>query len=73
MELIIYTIFDHPQDYPDHFVVRRSRVKSGLPELDTDFIKLSDTLELARKHIPLGLYRMDRSPSDYPSIVESYI
>lgn len=73
MELIVYTIFDHPSDYPDHFVVRREQIKKGLVEKDMEFIKLENTLEKARTHIPFGLCKMDRHPFDIPSIVETYI
>lgn len=73
MELFVYTIYDHPKDYPDHFVVRRKKIANGFPETDGSFLKFAETLDLARLHIPAGLYRMERDVSDYPSIVESYI
>lgn len=73
MELLIYTIYDHPHDYPDHFVVRRKKIINGFPVTDESFKGFADTLEEARLHIPPGLYRLERDPSDYLSIVESYI
>lgn len=68
----IYTIYDHPSDYPDNFVTRCYTVlQSGLFQASTAV--LSKSLEEARTKIPLGFYMIPRHPTDDPVIVESWI
>lgn len=68
--MIQYVIYDHPRDYPDHFVVRRWRVLPNRLEPDDRFCILTNTLDLARESIPAGLVRIGRLPDDDPVIVE---
>ena len=67
-----WTIYDHPRDYPDHFVVRRCSItREGLkPDPQAH---LATSLEDARRLIPEGLYRMPRFADDDPVIVEVWI
>jgi len=74
----MYTIYGHPSDHPDHFVVRGSTVQPGAGPnrqgstivQDTD-CQLADTLEAARELIPdEGLYCLERLPEDDPVILE---
>lgn len=72
--LPMWTIYAHPLDHPDHFVVRSyTVVRDGRdgPERDSK-IALADSLEEARKLVPPGLYCMTRSPLDEPQIVETW-
>ena len=71
MELIIWTVYDHPLDQPNHWVVRRWRIELGskVPLNSKKF----DSLVEARDWIPAGLVRMPRMPSDDPVIVESWM
>jgi hypothetical protein len=72
-KLEFWTIYDHPTDYPENFVVRRSVVEgpSGLkPDKE---VKLASTLEEARELIPPGYHRFDRDPTDPPVIVECWM
>ena len=71
--LTIYVIYDHPQDYPDNFVVRtqtpdkNGAIAYGLPTL-------CDTLTEARQVVPPGLYRLPRMPGDdVHGIVECWL
>lgn len=64
----IFCIYDHPTDYPDHFVVR---LWDG--EEPTNTIVLANTLEEARAAIPQGLARFSRTEGDDPKIVETWI
>lgn len=70
-ELRMFTIYDHPTDYPRHWVVRGSTIRPGGPVND-DRVQLADTLEEARALIPPGLARMERLPADVPCIVETW-
>lgn len=66
--LPIWTVYDHPRDFPGAFVAR-------LSILDKPTAKLlhSDTLEGLRAQLPNGLTCLQRSPSDDPVIVECWL
>lgn len=71
--LSTYAIYDHPTDYPTHYVVRRWDVVEGsrLPQPDTEAI-LCGSLEEARQLIQKlnpGAYLVDPNDPD-PNIVE---
>ena len=65
---LLWTVYDHPPDYPDHFV---ARLFADGVETNVGF--LADTLEALRDKLPPGLYPLARSPSDPPSIVETWL
>jgi hypothetical protein len=70
--LNVYTVYRQPKDYPDGYVIRRHKVdKEG--SAPTSEAAFGATLEEVRTHLPWGLYRIDRDPSDDPCIVESWI
>lgn len=69
--LPMWTIYDHPSDYPLHFVVRSYLVNRG-GEHDSH-IALAETLEEARGLIPSGQTCLGRQPGDEPQIVETWI
>lgn len=77
-ELYQYTIYDHPTDYPDGFVVRAHAIlgpgkddPAGVPVRPVVLGGLgAPDLEHARQHVPEGLFRIDRSPDDHPNVVE---
>lgn len=71
-ELHVWTIYDHPLDYPDKFVARAHLIVAGGSEA-TWHIRTADTLEEVREQLPPGLYRLERDPSDDSKIVESWI
>ena len=70
--LPIWTIFDHPRDYPNAFVARRFDVTRKGIEITADVI-LAASLEELRGMLPMGLTRLERSPGDDPNIIESWI
>lgn len=67
-----YTIYDHPADYPDQFVVRAWLVAGGVV-IAYHPVGFADSLDDARALIPLGRERIDRSDEDDPVIVESWL
>jgi hypothetical protein len=71
-ELEMFTIYDHPADYPNHFAVKRWTIAEGTPRPD-DSITLTATLEEARATIKPGLYCIHRELLDDPKIVETWI
>lgn len=70
--LVIYTIYDHPADYPESFVVRKWDAVGGEPILG-ELVGETKTLGQARKLVPKGLVMVSRHPSDDPCIVESWL
>jgi len=70
-ELSMYTIYEHPKDYPDNYIVRRWVAKNGFTEPREAI--LTDTLDEARRVVPYGLYRMEPDPTDDTTIVETWI
>jgi hypothetical protein len=70
--MIQYTIYDHPGDYPKHFVVRRWVIVPGGYQVD-DEVRLFDTLEAAREAIDPDLICLTRAASDEPQIVETWL
>jgi len=70
--LLMFTVYDHPSDHPDVFVVRVWRIYPGRAE-PTKQHWVSRTLEGARSLLPPGLNRIVRAVDDDPVIVESWI
>jgi hypothetical protein len=71
--LTTWVIYDHPADFPEHFVVRPWTVAGG-GRLEPGSARLCGTLEQARAAlVNLGLYRMDRQPDDDPTVVEVWL
>ena len=71
--LNIWTIYDHPKDYPEHFVVRRWTVRGRGYENEAHECRLADSLEEARKLVPPDSACVNRFPEDDPVIVESWL
>lgn len=67
--LIVWAIYDHPTDYPKHFVARKfmgtrpTRDLFGREKLD----------DLRQLMIQRGLARMERHPDDDSKIIEVWI
>jgi hypothetical protein len=69
----ILTVFDHPSDYPNHWVVRKSTIAGGILVPDPH-AHLFSTLALARTHCAdQGLAPVPRFASDDPVIVEVWM
>ncbi|QSM01283.1 hypothetical protein QDA08_gp89 [Microbacterium phage NoodlelyBoi] len=67
-----YTIYDHPSDYPEKFVLRAWLIKDGMVTA-YEPVGLADTLEDARALVPNGRRPIARLQDDDPCIVESWI
>jgi len=67
------TIYDHPSDHPEHYVVRFFHVTADGLVADPHAY-LFHTLEEARQ-IPAarGMFRFERAEADDPVIVESWM
>jgi len=67
----IYTVYAHPSDYPEEFVVRRWSARTQQPDPEPCF--RAATLEGVRAQLPPDLTRLSRHPDDDPVIVETWI
>lgn len=69
----MWTVYDHPADYPDSYVAREFIVFTGGPMPTTNFMACPD-LELLRDELyGMGLVSLARSPEDEPKIVEVWL
>jgi hypothetical protein len=68
----MWTIYDHPIDYPGTFVARKF-VIDGEKVTVTNEIIIALTLESVRDMLPPGLYRLNRLEDDDPKIVEVWV
>jgi len=68
MSLAIWTIYDHPTDYPDVFVARKFNYDQPTDEILTD-----TTLDGLRHKLPNNLTCLKRDPLDDPKIVECWL
>jgi len=71
-QLTGWTVYDHPRDYPAHFVARRW-VAAGGDVIPTDDMFIADTLDELRALLPPGMVCFPRMPLDDPKIVECWM
>jgi hypothetical protein len=69
----MHIIYDHPRDYPDHFVVRRWFIDFKGVSAERRPLCVCETLEQARKSIPMGCVCFKRNAGDDPVIVETWM
>jgi hypothetical protein len=69
-----WTIYAHPAEYPDGYVLRKWYIGTGLGvgPIPARAWCLPD-LEAAQDLLPPGLHCVPRSPNDDPSIVETWL
>lgn len=72
-DFIVWTIYEHPKDYPDRFVARLFTVTPEAGAQPTKYHLLADSLEEIRNLLPPGLVRIERDLADEPQIVERWI
>lgn len=72
-DLVMYTIYDHPKDHPEHFVVRAWIVRRDGNHYASSEARLADTLEEARRVVPADKVMTPRRPDDDPVIIETWI
>jgi hypothetical protein len=74
MTLSMWTVYDHPRDFPEHFVAREFRIHPGRAEATSNIIQ-SEDLEVIRTILltEMGKMRLMRSPHDDPKIVETWL
>lgn len=78
--LSIWTVYKHPQDFPNQFVARRFGVLKGTPIATTDYFadtdveKVRDWIKQEATKFPQGMpHRLPRDPMDDPRIYENWV
>lgn len=71
--LSLWTVYDHPRDYPHGYIARRWEIERTGPEATDDVLHAHD-LESIREHLRnLGLTCLARHAEDEPQIVETWL
>ena len=70
--MIMYTIYHNASDYPGVYCVRKWGCRKG-KTVPLELVGVQEKLDDARLLIPNTHVRMERSPSDDPCIVETWI
>ncbi len=75
LSLPIYTIYDHPTDYPEHFVVRRAVINNEGNIIPDEKLHLqTNSLEMIHAIMQSdGLVFMGKHPNDDEKIIGTYI
>jgi hypothetical protein len=69
MPLSLWTVYDHPRDFPHCYVARRF----VLDKPTGDYMTSADLEAIRKQLMHLGLTCMPRDPSDEPQIIETWI
>lgn len=74
-QLCMYTVYDHPLDYPNDYVVRKCTLIEGEIVHDLKVLIVSKDLKIITEMLvgEMGLISLGRQPDDDPKILESYI
>jgi len=70
-ELLLWTIYERPRDFPRHYVARPHRTMRDPGPLDVYL--LADSLEGIRAQLPNGLHCLTRADGDEPQILETWL
>lgn len=69
--LPMWVVYDHPRDYPQHFV---ARMHLTLPSPQpTDHVIVASALSAIYDKLPLGLVKLARMEGDDPNILEVWL
>lgn len=71
--LSIWTIYDHPRDFPDAYVARRAEIGAGVVGHTSDTVTDQDLEKIRAEFRQRGLVRLPRAESDDPVIVEVWL
>ena len=71
--LTLWTIYDHPRDFPHCFVARKFLVAAAGPVPTEELIISADLARIRTIFASRGLSCLARDPGDEPQIVESWL
>ena len=69
----MWTIYDHPTDYPKDFVARKWEIYSTGARATSDLLRSDDLATLRGLLDQQNLCMIHRSPDDDPTIVETWL
>jgi len=69
----MWTVYDHPRDFPKSFVARKFSVTAAGAAATSDVIISPDLTALRELMAVKGLTCLTRHPSDDPVIVETWL
>ena len=73
-KLEIWTVYDHPDDFPDLFVARKYEIERGGKPVATDAVMKATSLKDLRMILETWqLVPVPRQENDDPKIVESWM
>jgi hypothetical protein len=73
-KLRMWTVYDHPRDFPHCYVARMFTVGPGGVTVATEELMIAPDIEQLRKQLTMrGLVCLSRHDSDSPSIVETWL
>jgi hypothetical protein len=71
-ELVLWVVYDHPSDYPEDWVARQHVIGiAGSQPTDRTMIGSLESIRAALRRS--GFVQIDRSETDDPVIVESWL
>lgn len=73
--LAMWTVYDHPSDFPRGYVARRFEIGKGLdgPQPTDDVVGAGDLQQLRDSLRHAGLVCLTRNEGDEPQIVETWL
>jgi len=69
----MWTVYDHPIDFPEDVVARRWELVDGRPQPSQEVIVTPNLDALRYYFTQIGLTKLDREPEDDPTIVETWL
>ena len=70
---VIWTVYRHPNDYPNCWVMRAHEILPGVGSRPDSFCFVAKTLDEIRAKVPPGARCVGREASDNPAIYESWL
>jgi hypothetical protein len=71
--LSLWTVYDHPRDFPKNYVARRHEIHSGRVVPTDDLLICSELAAIRENLAERGLTVLPRQPQDDPVIVEVWL
>jgi hypothetical protein len=71
--LTVWTVYRHPNDYPDYWVMRAHEIFPDGETRPYSFCFVASTLDAIRSKVPAGTWCIGREPKDDPAIYESWV
>lgn len=71
--LEMWTVYDHPTDWPDGYIARKWVILPTGPHATDECIVATGVSAIRNRFEEMGLVKLARSPEDDPSIMETWV